>query len=260
MIARFDGASPAAGFSTSLEIEPQPAVVERVVGRDRIDDPVAAGFLGRDLHQGDDRGVGLVIGVDQLADARPIADHDIVGQDDRERLVADQVLGHQDGVTETELLLLADVGDLGEIADRADLPQHLDVALLLEQVLELVGEVEVVLDRPLLAGGDDDHLLDAGRHGLLDRVLDDRLVDEREHLLGLGLRRRQETGAPTCGREDGLSNAQSNLVMTGVGGSGQYSRGGWDDPPWGRTRGGRSLPGRSRPPARATARTGGRPR
>ena len=30
---------------------------------------------------------------------------------------------------------------------RADLAEHLDVALLLEQVLELVGEVEVVLDR-----------------------------------------------------------------------------------------------------------------
>ena len=52
---------------------------------------------------------------------------------------------------EAELLLLPDVGDLGEVADVADLAEHLDVALLLEQVLELVGEVEVVLDRPLLA-------------------------------------------------------------------------------------------------------------
>ena len=64
-------------------------------------------------------------------------------------------------VAEAELLLLADVGDLGEVADVADLAEHLDVALLLEQVLELVGEVEVVLDRPLLARGDDDDLLDA---------------------------------------------------------------------------------------------------
>ena len=92
-----------------------------------------------------------------------------------------------------------------------DLAEHLDVALLLEQVLELVRQVEVVLDRPLLAGGDDDDLLDPGRDGLLDRVLDDRLVDQRQHLFGLRLRRGQEAGPPAGGREDGFSNAQSNL-------------------------------------------------
>ena len=43
-------------------------------------------------------------------------DDDVVGQDDRERLVADQVLGHEDRVAEAELLLLADVGELGEVA------------------------------------------------------------------------------------------------------------------------------------------------
>jgi hypothetical protein len=77
--------------------------------------------------------VGLVVGVDELADARPVADHDVVGEDHRERLVADQVLGHEHGVPEPELLLLADVRHLGEVADVADLPEHLDVALLLEQ-------------------------------------------------------------------------------------------------------------------------------
>ena len=78
---------------------------------------------------------------------RPVADAHVVGQDDRERLVADEVLGHEHRVAEAELLLLADVGHLGQVADVADLAEHLDVALLLEQVLELVGEVEVVLDR-----------------------------------------------------------------------------------------------------------------
>ena len=145
--------------------------------------------------------------MDQLADARPVGHDHVVGQDDRERLVADEVLGHQDGVAEPELLLLPHVRHLGEVADRPDLPEHLDVALLLEQVLELVGEVEVILDRPLLAGGDDDDLLDPGRHGLLDRVLDDRLVDEGQHLLGLGLGGREETGPPACGGEDSLANA-----------------------------------------------------
>ena len=207
MTARFDGASPGAGFSTRRGDPVQPAVVERVLGRLRGDDPVAAGLLGRDLHDRHDRGVGLVVGVDELADARPVADDDVVGQDHRERLVADEVLGHEHRVPEAELLLLAHVRQLGEVGDRAHLAEHLDLALLLEQVLELVVEVEVILDRALLGRGDDDDLLDPGGDRLFDRVLDDRLVDQRQHLLRLGLRRRQEAGAPARGGEDGLSNA-----------------------------------------------------
>ena len=41
-----------------------------------------------------------VVGVDELADARPVADHDVVGEDHRERLVADQLLGHQHRVAQ----------------------------------------------------------------------------------------------------------------------------------------------------------------
>ena len=137
---------------------------------------------------------------------RSRGDH-VVRQDDRERLVADQLLGHQHGVPEAQLLLLADVADLDHVADLADAPEHLDVALGLEQVLQLVAVVEVVLDRPLLAAGDDDDLLDAGSDGLLDRVLDDGLVDERQHLLGLRLGGGQEAGPPPGGREDGFADA-----------------------------------------------------
>ncbi len=151
----------------------------------------------------------VAVGLDELPDARPVGDHDVVGQDDRERLVADQLLGHQHRVAQAELLLLADVADLDHVADLAHAAEHLDVALLLEQVLELVGVVEVILDRALLAAGDDDHLLDAGRDRFLDGVLDDRLVDQRQHLLGLRLGRGQEAGAPTGGREDCLSDAQA---------------------------------------------------
>ena len=129
----------------------QPAVIERVLGRLGGDHAVAAGLLGRDLHDRHDRAVGLVVGVDELADDRSLADAHVVGQDHRERLMADEVLGHQHRVPEPELLLLADVRQLGEVADGADLAELLDLALLLEQVLELVVEVEVVLDRALVA-------------------------------------------------------------------------------------------------------------
>ena len=44
------------------------------------------------------------------------------------------------------------------------------------------------------------------RDGLLDHVLDGRLVDDRQHLLGLGLGGRQEPGAEAGGGDDGLGH------------------------------------------------------
>ena len=77
----------------------------------------------------------------------------------------------------------------------------------LQEVLQLEAVVEVVFDGALLAAGDDDDLLDPGGHGFLHRVLDDRLVDQRQHLLGLRLGRREDAGAPAGGGEDGFSDA-----------------------------------------------------
>src|SRR5918996_3942505 len=78
-------------------------------------------------------------------------------------------------------------------------------------MLQFIGMIEMILDWPLLAAGDDDDLLDAGRDRLLDTVLDDRFVDQRQHFLWLGLRGRQEAGAPAGGWEDGFSDAQRDL-------------------------------------------------
>ena len=53
---------------------------------------------------------------------------------------------------------------------------------------------------------------------LLDRVLDDRPVDERQHLLGDGLGRRQESGPEARGGQDGLSDAHGDeRVLRGGG-------------------------------------------
>ena len=188
-------------------------VLVRAVGG--ADDAVARRVLGRDLADREHGAVGLLVGVDQLADGGPVADHDVVGQEHGEGLVADEVLGHEHRVTEAELFLLADVGDLGEVADVPDLAELLDLPLFLEEMLELVRQVEVVLDRPLLARGDDDDLLDAGRHGLFDRVLDDRLVDERQHFLWLRLGRREESGTPAGCREDCFSDAHDTPWAVG---------------------------------------------
>ena len=149
----------------------------------------------------------MLVGVHELTDTGALACDDIVGEDDREGLVADQFLGHQDRVAQAQLLLLAHVADLRHVADLADATQHLDVTLRLQQRLQLEAVVEVVLDGSLLAARHDDDLLDASGDRLFDRVLDDRLVDQRQHLLGLCLGGRQEPGAPPCGRKHCLPNA-----------------------------------------------------
>src|SRR6185437_8452924 len=54
---------------------------------------------------------------------------------------------------------------------------------------------------------DDNDVLDSGRGAFLDGVLDERLVDNRQHFLWLRLRGRQETSAKACRGEDGCADA-----------------------------------------------------
>ena len=72
--------------------------------------------------------------------------------------------------------------------------------------LELDRHVEVILDRVLAAAGDEDDVVDARRDRFFDAVLNDRLVDERQHFLGLRLGGRKEAGAETGGGEDGFAD------------------------------------------------------
>ncbi len=67
---------------------------------------------------------GFVEGFDHLLHAGDVGVDDVVGEEDGEGLVADDLLGHEDGVAEAERLGLAGDGDLGELRDGAgDLEQ-----------------------------------------------------------------------------------------------------------------------------------------
>ena len=106
-----------------------------------------------------------------------------------------------------ERLALAHVVDVGQVGQAADLVELVVLARRLERHLELDRAVEVVLEAALAATGDDEDVVDAGPHGLLDDVLDRRLVDHRQHLLGLRLGGGQEAGAQPGGRDDGLAHS-----------------------------------------------------
>src|SRR5699024_7001738 len=72
--------------------------------------------------------------------------------------------------------------------------------------------VEMVLERSLVAPGDHEDIAEAGIDGLFDDVLDRRLVDDGEHLLGGGLGRRKESGSQTGDGDHGLANGTLHYI------------------------------------------------
>ena len=80
------------------------------------------------------------------------------------------------------------------------------LAALSERVVEFVGDVEMVLDDALVAPGDEDELFDARRPRFVDDVLQDRPVDDRQHLLGDRFGRGQEARAEAGDRQDRLAD------------------------------------------------------
>ena len=76
----------------------------------------------------------------------------------------------------------------------------------LQQVFQLEADVEVVFDGGLAAAGHDDDVLNAGMDRLFDAVLDDRLIDDRQHLFRLRLGGGQKAGAEPGGGKNGFAN------------------------------------------------------
>src|SRR5262249_21238771 len=58
---------------------------------------------------------------------------------------------------------------------------------LLKYPLEFIRNIEMILDRIFAASGDDGDIANAGVDGFFDDILNERLVDKREHFLRLSL-------------------------------------------------------------------------
>ena len=129
-----------------------------------------------------------------------------VRQEERERLVADKLARAPDRMAEAERLLLA--RKAGRSGLRQVFPQELErfVLLALEQGhFQLELAIEVVFDNPLVAAGHEDEMLDPRLAGLVHDDLDQRPVDDRQHLFRHGLGGRQEPGAESGHGEDGFT-------------------------------------------------------
>jgi hypothetical protein len=140
----------------------------------------------------------------QDAGAARRAGHQVVGQQHGKGLVAHQALGAQHRVAQAQRSGLAHVAayHVGRL-HRAHQRQQFVLVRGGQLIFQFVGGVEVVFDRAFAAPGDKDHVAHARGVGFLDRVLDQRLVHHRQHLLGSGLGGRQKPGAEAGNRENG---------------------------------------------------------
>ena len=131
-------------------------------GRDllRIDDAVGAHLVARDALDGEHRAIDLVEHVDHLLQRRRRRIDHVVAEDDRERLVADEIARDQHRVAETERFALAHVREVDQVGDLADLRDLIPLAPGLEKRLELDRHIEVILDGVLAASGDQDDVVD----------------------------------------------------------------------------------------------------
>src|SRR5579863_1142299 len=180
-----------------------------MIGADR-DDAVFMGLSRWNLLNRDDIAPMTLIGVETLSEAAAFAaprhgDH--VGQEHGEGLVADDLARAPDGVAKPQRRLLA--GEAGRAGRRQFRGERLifpELAPLFERVVELIGQVEMVLDDAFVAAGDEDEMLDPGFARLLDDMLEHRPIDDGEHFLGHGLGRRQESGSKAGDRKNRFAN------------------------------------------------------
>ena len=129
-----------------------------------VDDAVIVHVLAGDTLDGEHRPVHLFEDVDHLTQRRRIGVDHVVAEDDGERFVADQRAGDQHRVAEAERLSLADIGEVDQVRDVADLGEQVLLPSRFEERLELDRHVEVILDRVLAAPGDEDDVVDARGH------------------------------------------------------------------------------------------------
>ncbi len=159
-------------------------------------DAIAVDVLARHFFDRKHIAAMVLIDFEHLLEATGPGMDQHVGQQQGEGNPADQLTRAPHRVAEPQRFLLAGKARLPG-ARQVGLEQR-QLQILApppERLLQFVLLVEMILDDALVASGDEDEVLDAGLARLIDRELDDRPVDNGEHLLGHRLGGGQEPGA-----------------------------------------------------------------
>jgi len=179
---------------------------ERTILAGDIENSITVRLLARHFLHGHDIAARFPVGVQELGEARRTAVNEVIRQDDGERLLAHEMTGAPDGVTETLRFLLANKTHIAWLGQNSVQPPELVGLSLCEQrVLELKGAVEIVLDRSLAAPCDEDELLDTRSARFIHSILNERAIDDRQQLLRHRLGDGKESCPEASDREDGLT-------------------------------------------------------
>src|SRR6202035_3919396 len=107
---------------------------------------------------------------------------DVVGEEHRERLVADSLARLERGMTEPEWLRLMRFGELHGIVVPTQRREQGVLSFGLEMTLEVLGGLEVIEHERFSRADDDDNLLNSRGDRLLDDHLDRRCIYHRQNL------------------------------------------------------------------------------
>ena len=165
-------------------------------------DSVSRSLIGRNFHQRDDWTSRLFEHATHLQETRLVGEDHIIRKYHGKRLIADRALRHQHCVSEALRFLLADGDEVDHLADTFHFGKKIHLAALAEVTFQADGAVEVVEDRVLPLGSDDDQLVHSGVASFFDPILKNGLIDERQHLLRNDLGGREESGPETRAGKD----------------------------------------------------------
>lgn len=158
----------------------------------------------RDWLNGEQGAGTFSIGADQLSDDRAGADDEIVRKKECKRLALNGFARTVERMGDAEWLVLGKIVKASERGRPLNVQEHLGVARRAQRAFEPSAVAKVLLDRFLAVGDHKDDIRDPGGNRLLNRVLDERLVDYRQHLFGDSFRCWEHAGTKTRRKDDGL--------------------------------------------------------
>lgn len=183
-------------------------------GFDATDDAVARNVVVRYLLDCAHRVPILFVDLDQLADGRNFVRNNIVAKEHGNRLVdADKRCGGENSMAITFGGVLADKGEFCEATDFLNCLEFLEFLFLFQAVLKFEVAVKMILQRTLADGGHENNFFDACGNSLFHNVLNDRLVDDRQHFLRLRLGGGEEPRAHAGNGDDRFANLHSKVSI-----------------------------------------------
>ena len=153
--------------------------------------------------------------IEIVFDATSAASHvanDRLLREHGKRLVSHGVAGNPNRVSQPKRFLLAHVAHVDHVGDLAHFVQQVFFAPLFENPFQFVRNVEMVFDGVFPTSGYDRDIANTRAYRFLDHVLDQRLVDERQHLFRLSLGCRQKTRTQAGRRKDCFRNAHASYL------------------------------------------------